>query len=108
MPPAQAQSQAQAQVQPQLDKQTKQIEHKADDQRKKPDQKATDPRLHDLRDDLEHTSGVKKVTQPLVNEAGTAAVLNVTPTTAPSDQATEHSSGACATTRSRRRPRART
>ena len=30
-----------------------------------------------------------KVTQPLVNSAGTAAVLNVTPTTAPSDQATE-------------------
>ena len=32
---------------------------------------------------------MKKVTQPLVNTSGTAAVLNVTPTTAPSDQATE-------------------
>jgi putative drug exporter of the RND superfamily len=87
--PAQAQDQAQAQVKPQLDKQTKDIEDKAADQRKKLDQKATDPRLTHLRDDLEHTSGVKKVTQPLVNSSGTAAVLNLTPTTAPSDQATE-------------------
>jgi uncharacterized membrane protein YdfJ with MMPL/SSD domain len=85
MPPAQAQ----AQVKPQLDKQTKDIEDKAADQRKKLEQKATDPRLTHLRDDLEHTSGVKKVTEPLVNSSGTAAVLNVTPTTAPSDRATE-------------------
>jgi RND superfamily putative drug exporter len=89
VPSAQAQSQAQAQVQPQLDKQTKDIEDKAADQRKKLDQKATDPRLTHLRDDVEHTSGVKKVTQPLVNSSGTAAVLNVTPTTAPADRATE-------------------
>ena len=32
--------------------------------------------------------GVKSVTQPLVNKDGTAAVLNLTPTTAPSDEAT--------------------
>jgi RND superfamily putative drug exporter len=89
VPPAQAQSQAQAQVQPGLDKQTKDIEDKAADRRKKLDQKATDPRLTHLRDDLEHTDGVKKVTEPLVNSSGTAAVLNVTPTTAPSDRATE-------------------
>ena len=48
----------------------------------------TDPRLQDLRDDLKKTSGVKSVTQPLVNKDGTAAVLNLTPTTAPSDEAT--------------------
>ena len=89
VPPAQAQSQAEAQVQPQLDKQTKDIEDKAADQRKKLEQKATDPRLTHLRDDLEHTDGVKKVSEPLVNSSGTAAVLNVTPTTAPSDRATE-------------------
>jgi putative drug exporter of the RND superfamily len=89
VPPAQAQSQAQAQVQPQLDAQTKQIEQQADDQRQKADQPATDPRLQDLRDDLQKTSGVDSVTQPLVNDPGTAAVLTATPTTAPSDRATE-------------------
>jgi putative drug exporter of the RND superfamily len=50
---------------------------------------ATDPRLQDLRTDLEKTTGVRAVTQPLVNSTGTAAVLTVTPTTAPSDRATE-------------------
>jgi RND superfamily putative drug exporter len=89
VPPAQAQSQAEAQVKPQLDAQTKQIEEKASDQRQKADQPATDPRLQDLRDDLGKTSGVDSVTQPLVNDAGTAAVMTANPTTAPSDQATE-------------------
>jgi RND superfamily putative drug exporter len=58
----------------------------------KPDQsgqKAADPRLQGLRSDLEKTSGVHEVSQPLVNSSGTAAVLNVTPTTAPADRATE-------------------
>jgi RND superfamily putative drug exporter len=82
-------SQAQAQVQPQLDKQLKQISDKADAQRKQLDQNATDPRLSKLRTDIEHAGGVAKVTPPLVNKDGTAAVLNVTPKTAPSDQATE-------------------
>ena len=89
VPPAQAQSQAEAQVQPQLDKQDKQIEQKADDQRQKADQPATDPRLQDLRKDLQKASGVASVTQPLVNDSGSAAVMTATPTTAPSDQATE-------------------
>jgi RND superfamily putative drug exporter len=52
-------------------------------------QKAADPRLQALRSDLEKTSGVHEVSQPLVNSSGTAAVLNVTPTTAPADRATE-------------------
>jgi putative drug exporter of the RND superfamily len=59
----------------------------------KPDQgqqqKATDPRLTHLRDDLVGTQGVASVTQAIVNASGSAAVLNVTPTTAPSDQKTE-------------------
>jgi putative drug exporter of the RND superfamily len=50
---------------------------------------AADPRLQDLRTDLANTTGVRAVTQPLVNSTGTAAVLTVTPTTAPSDRATE-------------------
>jgi putative drug exporter of the RND superfamily len=82
-------AEAQAQVQPQLDKQLKQISDKASSQRKELDQNATDPRLTKLRTDIEHAGGVAKVTPPLVNKAGTAAVLNVTPSTAPSDQATE-------------------
>jgi RND superfamily putative drug exporter len=48
-----------------------------------------DPRLQDLRTDLEKTRGVRAVTQPQINSSGTAAVLTVTPTTAPSDRATE-------------------
>ncbi len=89
VPPDEAQQQAQAQVQPQLDKQTKQISSKAADQRKKAEQLATDPRLQDLRDDLRKAAGVSKVSEPLVNDGGSAAVLTVTPSTAPSDQATE-------------------
>jgi putative drug exporter of the RND superfamily len=72
-----------------LDQQIKQIEDKAASQRKKLEQKATDPRLTHLRDDIKNTDGVAKVTEPLVNSKGTAAILNVTPTTAPSDEATE-------------------
>ncbi len=89
VPPAQAQQQAQAQVQPQLDKQTQQISSKAADQRKKAEQLATDPRLQDLRDDLRKAGGVAKVSEPLVNDGGSAAVLTVTPSTAPSDRGTE-------------------
>ena len=88
VPPAQAQAQAESQVQPQLDKKIDKIEKQSEAQRKKLDQTATDPRLQDLRTDIKNTSGVKKVSQPLVNSAGTAAVLNATPTTAPSDRAT--------------------
>ena len=85
MPPAQAQ----AQVQPALDEQIKQIEEGAESKRKQIEQKATDPRLTHLRDDLKSTQGVAKVTEPLVNSSGSAAIFDVTPTTAPSDQATE-------------------
>jgi putative drug exporter of the RND superfamily len=76
-------------VQPDLDKQLSSIEKKAADQRKKVDQPASDPRLKHLRDDLKSTSGVASVTQALVSSSGTAAVLTVTPKTAPADQATE-------------------
>ena len=37
----------------------------------------------------EEDAGVDSVTQPLVNDPGTAAVMTATPTTAPSDRATE-------------------
>ena len=47
-----------------------------------------DPRLQTLRDDMLKTKGVADVSQPLVNDNGTAAVYTVTPTTAPSDKAT--------------------
>ena len=88
LPPAQAESQAQAQVKPQLDKQIDKIEQQSKTQRKKLDQLATDPRLQDLKKDMAKVSGVKQVSEPLVNSKGTAAVLNVTPTTDPSDRAT--------------------
>jgi putative drug exporter of the RND superfamily len=88
VPPAEAQSQAQAQVQPQLKKQLDEISKNSDSQRKKAEQPATDPRLQDLKKDIAKTSGVKKVSEPLVNKDGTAAVLDATPTTDPSDRAT--------------------
>jgi RND superfamily putative drug exporter len=71
------------------DPQVQQIEQKAAGQRKQLEQKATDPRLTHLRDDLKSTDGVSRVSEPLVNSPGTAAILTVTPTTAPSDRATE-------------------
>jgi putative drug exporter of the RND superfamily len=52
-------------------------------------QGAKDQRLQTLGTDLGKTSGVAAVSPPLVNSGGTAAILTVTPTTGPSDQATE-------------------
>jgi RND superfamily putative drug exporter len=50
---------------------------------------ATDARLQNLHDALRKTSGVANVSEPLVNSGGTAAVYTLTPTTGPSDRATE-------------------
>ncbi|UGS35110.1 MMPL family transporter [Capillimicrobium parvum] len=80
--------QAQAQVQPQLNKQLDQISQQADDQKQQAENPATDPRLQTLRDDLKKTDGVHSVTQPDVNNKGTAAVMSLQPTTAPADQST--------------------
>jgi uncharacterized membrane protein YdfJ with MMPL/SSD domain len=60
-----------------------------DDKEKFLESKASDPQLTDLREDLQKTKGVDKVTYPLVNKKGDAAVYTVTPTTAPSSRATE-------------------
>ena len=84
LPPDQAQQQANAQVQPGLKKQDQKITKQADAQRKKIDQPATDPRLQDLRKDIQKVDHVGKVSQPLVNKSGTAAVIQLTPTTSPS------------------------
>ena len=66
-----------------------QITSQADSQRKKAVQLATDPRLQQLRTDLQKTSDVKSVTQPLVNEHGTAAVYTLIADSAPSSRRTE-------------------
>jgi uncharacterized membrane protein YdfJ with MMPL/SSD domain len=60
-----------------------------DDKEKFLESKASDPRLMDLRKDLQKTKGVDQVTYPLVNKKGDAAVFTVTATTAPSSRATE-------------------
>jgi uncharacterized membrane protein YdfJ with MMPL/SSD domain len=60
-----------------------------DDKEKFLESKASDPRLTDLRKDVKKTKGVHKVTYPLVNKKGTAAVYTVTASTAPSSRATE-------------------
>jgi RND superfamily putative drug exporter len=51
-------------------------------------QLASDPRLQTLRTDMADTDGVQSVTQPLVNDAGTAAVYTVQSKYAPSDSRT--------------------
>jgi putative drug exporter of the RND superfamily len=50
---------------------------------------AKDQRLQTLGTDLGKTSGVAAVSPAVVNSGGTAAILTVTPTTGPSDRATE-------------------
>ncbi len=82
-------SEAQAQVQPSLDQENQKISKSFDSKKKQAEQPATDPRLQTLRSDLQKTKDVKSVSEPLVNSKGTAAVLNLTPKSAPSDQATE-------------------
>ncbi len=89
VPPDQADQQAAAQVKPQRDKQLNKITQSSDAKRKQLDQTATDPRLQTLRNDIKKAPDVHSVTEPLVNGKGTAAVLTVTPSSAPSDQATE-------------------
>jgi putative drug exporter of the RND superfamily len=51
-------------------------------------ERGLDPRLQALRARLQRTAGVRAVTEPLANAAGTGAVLTVTSTTAPADPAT--------------------
>jgi RND superfamily putative drug exporter len=89
LPPDEADQQAAAQVKPQRDKQLNKITQSSDAKRKQLDQTATDPRLQTLRNDIKKAPDVHSVTEPLVNGKGTAAVLTVTPSSAPSDQATE-------------------
>jgi uncharacterized membrane protein YdfJ with MMPL/SSD domain len=87
--------QKQAQENKTIEKQVKQQAAKKekssgeDDQEKFLESKASDPRLMDLRKEIKKTKGVDKVTYPLVNKKGDAAVYTVTPTTAPSSRATE-------------------
>jgi uncharacterized membrane protein YdfJ with MMPL/SSD domain len=60
-----------------------------EDKEKFLESKSSDPRLTAMRKDLQKTKGVDKVTLPLVNNKGDAAVYTVTATTAPSSRATE-------------------
>src|SRR5215207_5267818 len=94
VPPDQAQEQATQQVQEQTDEQNnsadaQQQQQSYDEQKAFLESTASDPRLQDLRDDMDKTKGVKSTTQPLVNDAGTAAVFNVTSDSAPSDRKTQ-------------------
>src|SRR5829696_1971680 len=67
-----------------------------DDKEKFLESKSSDPRLTALRTDLQKTKGVDKVTLPLVNKNGDAAVYTVTATTAPSSRPTEDLGGTTA------------
>jgi RND superfamily putative drug exporter len=93
VPPQQAQAQAQQQVSAQQ-KQAKAKQSgqasKVADQEKFLSSKASDPRLQTLRSDMKKASGVKSVTQPLVNSGGTAAVYTLVSAHAPSSRKTEN------------------
>jgi putative drug exporter of the RND superfamily len=85
VPPDQASAQAKQQVQAGTKSQQQQLDNK----KKKAEQPATDPRLQSMKKDLAKTKGVKSVSEPLVNQKGTAAVYNLIPKTSPSDLDTE-------------------
>ena len=85
------QQQAQQQATDDVNKQQKQENEKNQSQEDQTKQQedflkttASDPRLQDLRTDMQKTSGVKSVTQPLVNDNGDAAVYTVISDYAPS------------------------
>ncbi len=50
--------------------------------------KASDPRLQTLMKDIQKTTDVDSVSEPAVNDSGTAAVYSVIPKSSPSDEAT--------------------
>jgi RND superfamily putative drug exporter len=52
--------------------------------------KSSDPRLQQVRDDIEKTDDVKSVSQPQVNGSGSAAIYNVIADSAPSSEATSN------------------
>jgi RND superfamily putative drug exporter len=90
------QQQAQQQATDDVNKQQKQENEKNQSQTDQTKQQedflkttASDPRLQDLRTDMQKTSGVKSVTQPLVNDSGSAAVYTAIADYAPSSRKTE-------------------
>ena len=86
MPPDEAQSEAEQQVKSQPP--TKK-EKQASQQEAFLKTTASDPRLVKLENKIGKTKGVKDVSQAQVDKSGNAAVFTVTPTTAPSANATE-------------------
>ena len=87
VPQDQAQKQATADAQKKAPSQAQQDQTKQQEDFLKTT--ASDPRLQDLGTDMEKTSGVKSVTQPLVNDSGSAAVYTVISDYAPSSRKTE-------------------
>ncbi|HEX3316848.1 MAG TPA: MMPL family transporter [Solirubrobacteraceae bacterium] len=93
VPQQQAQQQATDDVNKQQKQENQQNQAQQDQTQQQEDflkTTASDPRLQDLRTDMQKTSGVKSVTQPLVNSAGTAAVYTVISDYAPSSIKTEN------------------
>ena len=89
------QQQAQQQATDDVNKQQKQENEKNQSQTDQTKQQedflkttASDPRLQDLKTDMQKTSGVKSVTEPLVNSSGSAAVYTVVSDYAPSSRKT--------------------
>ena len=85
-----AEGATQQQAQQEAQQQTKQQSQELTNKKKKAENPATDPRLQTLKKDLAKAKGVKSVSEPLVNQKGTAAVYNLIPTTSPSDLDTEN------------------
>jgi putative drug exporter of the RND superfamily len=92
VPQQQAQQQATDDVNKQQKQENDKNQSKQDQTKQQEDflkTTASDPRLQDLRTDMEKTTGVKSVTEPLVNDSGSAAVYTVISDYAPSSTKTE-------------------
>jgi putative drug exporter of the RND superfamily len=80
VPPQQAQQQVKSQSKPSAQQQQ---------QQQFLESTASDPRLQTLKTDMEKASGVKSVSEPLVNSSGSAAVYTLVSANAPSSRKTE-------------------
>jgi RND superfamily putative drug exporter len=88
VPPDQAQQEATQQAQQEATQKNAPSQAQVKQQEEFLSSPASDPRLVNLRKDMQKTNGVQSVSLPLVNKQGTSAVYTVIATTAPSAEAT--------------------
>ena len=68
---------------------SKSEQQKQEEQKKQLESPASDPRLQTLQSDIAKTSGVKSVSEPVLDKKGDTAIMTAVATTAPSSDKTE-------------------